>query len=252
MVSIILMGCAAMTAFLVEPAASQERSDLAISPRVLKVTAFFAGSRVTISGKIPSSHDAVVEIIGPETSGLYDVKGRLGPFWMNREKIQLEKVPCLYILLLPEGQGWGRKTGDLGMGLEHLKSVIFVNHDGAIPDDVFRMFVNLKSSEGLYGEKPGAVSYQRAENGLKGFTAVYTFPSSTAGGRYEVKVTTLEKDTPGQVMTGGFVVKEIGFIKFIHDLASKQSLFYGIFSVLIALFAGALIGLLFKQRGRGH
>jgi hypothetical protein len=252
MVSVLLMCCIAMTFLGAGFVVPKECSELEISPHVLEVNAFFSGGRVTVSGRIPSSDDAVVEITGPETVSSYDVKGRVGPFWMTREKISLEKAACLYIVLLPTGKDWVEKIKDFGMGLEHLKNVISINNGNRISDDIFRMFIDLKNSEGLYCEKPGAVLYKDAKNGFKDFTAAYTFSSSIMGGEYKVKVTTIEKGAPGYIMTGEFKVKEIGFIKFVHDLASKKSLSYGVLSVLIALFAGALMGLLFKRGAGSH
>jgi hypothetical protein len=253
-ISIILICCAVIMFLLAEIAISFEKSDLNIKPRVLEVSTFFTGSSVTITGKIPSSCDAIVEIIGPLAHDFYDVKGRLGPFWMTREKVRLDGAPCLYILLLPTSLDWSRNTRvrDLGIGLEYLKSVISINNGDKLSDDMFKMFLGLKSSEGLYGEEVGAISYQGIEKGRKGFIAAYTFPSSVVGGRYRVKVTSLKNGVLEDVMTGEFEVKEVGFIKYVHDLATNRSLIYGISSVLIALFAGALMGMLFKRTRGGH
>ena len=58
----------------------------------------------------------MIEILGPEANDLYDLKGRVGPFWMTREKVQLENAPQLYMLLLPQGQDWERKAALAGLG----------------------------------------------------------------------------------------------------------------------------------------
>ena len=46
-------------------------------------------------------------------------------------------------------------------------------------------------------------------------------------------------------------VHQIGFTRMVDDLATHQRLIYGVFAVLIALFTGGVMGLLFKGGG-GH
>jgi hypothetical protein len=44
-----------------------------------------------------------------------------------------------------------------------------------------------------------------------------------------------------------FQVEEVGVIKTIHELAYHQELIYGILCVVIALFVGAVMGLVFVR-----
>ena len=44
-------------------------------------------------------------------------------------------------------------------------------------------------------------------------------------------------------------VREVGFIWFVHVLATERRLTYGVMAVVIALLTGALMGLLFKGGG---
>ncbi len=91
-------------------AAADAPAALTVDPAVLDVSTFFSGEQVTISGEVPAGNDVAVEIIGPQTKSLFNLKGRIGPFWMTRDKVDLEHAPSLYILLLPSG-GNGPKGG---------------------------------------------------------------------------------------------------------------------------------------------
>jgi hypothetical protein len=245
----ILLSCIGLVLGSTGLAWSSEPAELAVTPTVMNVDTFFSGGRVTISGEIPSADDVLIEILGPEASGLFDMKGRVGPFWMTREKVRLENAPQLYMLLLPQGPDWELMAARLGLGVEQLKKKIAISGSALPTDDIFRMFVSLKSSEGLYDEAPGAVLYAPAPNGRRSFTATYMLPSSTTAGRYTIKATTIENGVRGPEKSKEVTVQEVGFVKMVKDLASSRPLTYGISAVLIALLAGSLMGVIFKRGG---
>jgi len=222
---------------------------LTVDPAVLKVGTFFSGGQVTISGELPTADDVVVEIIGPQTASLFDVKGRIGPFWMTREKVDLENAPALYLLLLPSGSDWSQKLPALNLGIDNLKQQIGISGSKRPLDDTFRMFVKLKRSEKLYGEAPGAVLYSTDNNGRRRFTATCHLPSSIATGKYTIQATTIAKGQRGEKLSADLTVQQVGFVEMVDKLSSNRRLAYGVASVLIALFSGAVMGLIFKGGG---
>jgi hypothetical protein len=222
---------------------------LTVDPAVLKVGTFFSGGQVTITGEVPTAYDVVVEIIGPQTTSLFDVKGRIGPFWMTREKVDLENAPALYLLLMPAGPDWSQKTPALNLGIDNLKQQIGISGSESPLDDIFPMFVKLKRSEELYGEVPGAVLFSTDENGHRRFTASCHLPSSIAAGKYTIKATTIANGQRGEQLSADLRVQQVGFVEMVDKLATNRRLTYGVASVLIALFAGAVMGLIFKGGG---
>jgi hypothetical protein len=224
---------------------------LSVSPDILHVGMFFSGGEVTISGELPDSSDVVVEILGPQVNSLFDLKGRIGPFWLTREKVDLENAPALYIFLLPPVPGWEQKAAALNLGIDSLKRQIGISRSETDADDIFRMFLKLKRSEKLYDELPGAIHYSAGENGRRQFTATCRLPSSTAVGNYTVKATTIANGKRGAELLRDLTVEEVGFVEMVNRMASNSRLMYGILAVLIALSSGALMGLLFKNSG-GH
>jgi uncharacterized protein (TIGR02186 family) len=233
------------------PAISAESPDLRIEPNHLDVNTFFTGGEVTITGRAPAQADVVVEITGPMVDAQYDIKGRVGPFWMNRQKVHLKNTPSLYALLTPDGEKWEERLSALGVGFEKLKDSIQVSDSEISKADIVQMFMKLKESEGLYGEDFGAVTYGSEKDGVKTFTADYKFPSSTLTGSYAIKAVLVENGATQSESFAKLSVREIGFIKFIDKLASNQRLVYGVLAVVIALFTGAIMGVLFKGGG-GH
>jgi hypothetical protein len=217
----------------------------------MDIGTFYSAGQVTISGEVPSGQDVIVEIKGPASSGKFDLKGRVGPFWMTSGKAELDGAPAMYVLLLPGGPDWRSKAASLGLGLDAVKREISMQSDQLSPDDLFDMFVDLKKSEGLYAEEDNAITYTPAENGHREFKAVYRFPRSTTKGNYLIKATAVANGARSRELSRSFRVEEVGFTRLVDDLATNRRLTYGILAVLIALSAGAIMGVLFKSGG-GH
>jgi hypothetical protein len=235
---------------LAETAWAAESGKLTIQPEVLDIGTFYSGGQVTISGEVPQGQDVVVEIAGPAANGQFDLKGRVGPFWMTNGRAEMDGAPAMYALLLPGGRDWQRKASSLGLGLERLRNKIAIQSATVPPDELFNMFLELKKSEGLYVVEDNAVVYAAANNGLRRFTAVCHFPRSTVAGNYTIKATEIINGAKGMELSRSFTVDEVGFSRLVYDLATNQRLVYGILAVVIALFAGAVMGLLFKGGGR--
>lgn len=234
------------------PALAAYQPVIKAQPDVLDIDTFFSGGEVVFSAEIPADQDMAIEIIGPETGGVFDVKGRWGPFWMNRGKVELEHLPVLYALLLPSGSGWDERLNTLGLGWDQLKGEVSNNNSEHGSEDIFGMFVKLKRSEGLYSESQGAVTCTPASAGMKRCTARFHFPAATTPGKFMVKATIIAGNSKVQSISRPFTVEETGFIKIVHDLAFTNGLLYGIISVLIALFTGGIMGIIFKKGGGGH
>ncbi|MEJ2164532.1 MAG: TIGR02186 family protein [Desulfobacterales bacterium] len=247
----LLLICLVLIALPVRTAWTADSVELAIQPDVLNIGTFYSTGQVTISGEVPAGQDVIVEIAGPAANGKFDLKGRVGPFWMTRGKAEMDGAPAMYVVLLPGGPDWQQKASALGLGLQKLKNEVSIQSDELPSDKLFDMFVELKKSEDLYAVKENAVTYAPAENGHKRFTAVCSFPRSTPLGEYQIKATAVADGAKGPQQSLSFLVDEVGFTRLVYDLATNQRLTYGILSVLIALFAGAVMGLLFKSGG-GH
>lgn len=248
---ILLFFCLGLIPWLVEPAWATESNQLSIQPPVLDIGTFYSGGQVTISGELADGQDVIVEIEGPAVNGQFDIKGRVGPFWMTKDKAEMDGAPSLYVLLLPDGQGWEQKASSLGLGLDKLREKISITSETLPPDDIFNMFLTLKKNEGLYVEKNSTVTYASLADGRKRFTTIYRFPTSTKVGEYIIKATSVENGAKVMEQSSKFPVDEVGFTRLVDDLATNQRLLYGILAVVIALFAGAVMGVLFKGGG-GH
>lgn len=246
---LLLAACLGLVPGLIESGWAAPARQLSVEPPVLNIGTFYSGGEVTISGEVPHWEDVVIEIAGPRTDEAFDIKGRVGPFWMTRGRAQVDGAPSMYVLLLPEGQQWHQQASAFGLGLTMLHNKVAVQSSSAGTDDLFDMFLKLKQSEGLYLEKENAVTYTAAANGRRQFKAVYRFPRATSAGEYTIKATLVSRGIKDAEESIAFPVAEVGFTRLVDELATHRRLIYGILAVLIALGAGAIMGFLFKGGG---
>jgi hypothetical protein len=245
----LIIWCSGFALLCTAQALAADPGGLAVQPEVMNIGTFYSGGQVTVSGEVAQDQDVLVEMMGPTSKGEFDVKGRVGPFWMTRGKAELDGAPTMYVLLLPAEQNWQQKAESLGLGLENLKKEVSIQSAGRSSEELFNMFLKLKKSEDLYVEKGGAVTYTPAEDGHRRFTAVYRFPRSTAAGQYTIKATLVADGAKITELSRAFIVDEVGFTKLVDDMATNRRLAYGILAVVIALFTGAVMGVLFKGGG---
>ncbi|MCG6948950.1 MAG: TIGR02186 family protein [Acidobacteria bacterium] len=229
--------------------AGPEPLEFEIAPQELRIGAFFAGRTVTLSGSAGESVDVAVEVFGPEEAGDFHLKGKVGPLWMNVERVELGHAPHLYLLLTSDDVRPGEELVGLGIGLKHVENKFTVRPENLDKEMIFEQFLKLKRSEDLYDECRGAVTYGSPNGGRRSFRAEFLLPSSTAPGAYEIVATGLSTDGSIGVTTRDFQVAEAGVIKAIHDFAFEHGLVYGIFCVVIALAVGGVMGVFFRRTG---
>ncbi len=233
-------------------AAAPTPAGLSLSPKTISINAFFSGEKLTVSGRIPTSQDVIIEITGKDTESAFDLKGKIGPFWMTKGNVTLKNLPELYLLLMPQADIVGTEMHDLGLGMTHLATTLSADGSVEVPDNIFDLFSALKEHEGLYDEAKGAVTYSDEKEGTKQFTAVYKLPALITPGTYHVTATAIDQGGVEGHMAATFQVRQKGFVKLVTHLASDRRIAYGVTAVVIALFAGIVMGIIFKQNGGAH
>ncbi len=250
LLAIISLGLPALANAAALPAAGGQ-FELKVVPSDLHIGTFYSGARITISGQVSAGQDVIIEIIGPKTDQVFDVKGRVGPFWMTCDRAEVNQAPCIYSLLLAPGDDLRRQAETLGFGPEKLRSSMRILPGKQTAANVFQMFLKLKKSEKLYTVKNNATTYGNASNGIKSFNTRFRFPRSTPAGNYIIRATAVAGGEKVGQQAIVFPVDEVGFVHFIDDLATEKRLLYGIMAVIVAIFAGAVMGVVFKG-GASH
>jgi hypothetical protein len=227
-------------------------SDLDITPSPISIGTFFHGQKVVVSSEIEADQDMVIEVKGPEDKEVFNLKGKAGPFWMNQEKVQFSRVPSVYLLLLPGGENWEQRLTPLGLGIASLKCGVVIDAPGQDHQRMSDMFVRFKQAHNLYREVHDGVIYSPVEGGVKKVTASFKLPASISSGQYQVEASVLQDGRLVGRITRSLQVQDGPALKAIKDWAYHDGLMFGVIAVLIALVAGAGMGMFFKGGGKGH
>jgi hypothetical protein len=226
-------------------------SDMKVVPGYVEIGTFYYGQEIKVCGSVLQDQDVIVEVKGPDERSIFKMKGRVGPFWMNRETVELEHAPFLYIMVLPKGKKWEDSLSSLGVGMAKLKWGLIIKNNTLSDNTIFERFVQLKKSEHLYGVQDGGVVYSNGKDGGKYFETKFRLPPSAIPGEYKIVATLVSDGRLEERASQSFRVEEVGFIKGVHELAFHRALAYGILCVVVALCVGALMGLFFR-RARAH
>jgi len=230
---------------------AESPTELNISPASLVIGVFFSGRQVTFSGSILSDRDIVIEIRGPEEINRLVLKRKVGPLWMNRDKVEIDGMPYLYAVLKPEGFTSGKAESVPDIGMESLRNRAIIRPETLSGRDMFHQFIELKRSEKLYSGPYYTIAYSQGSEGRKRFRSTFYFPSSIVQGEYRIVADILHDQTVENTIVRNFAVEGSAVVNGIQKLARQQSLIYGILAVLIALTVGIIMGLVFKG-GKSH
>jgi len=225
-----------------------------VTPSAINIGASFNGIDLTVEGSIPKDADAVVRFKSGEQDVALKRKGKaMGILWMNMGKVTFHHCPDIFMVATPQSltEESDRWKG-LNLGISSLISQIEITPVSEDKNSLFDEFVKLKSKHGAYASGFGKVTYQAPTNDSKPFSATISIPSGLKPGSYQVEVFTVKDGAVESKDQTSVDVEETGFPKFLSSLAFGKPLLYGIVSVIIALAAGLLTGLIFQGGNEGH
>ncbi len=228
-----------------------------LHPNHIEIGADYNGTQISITGRVPSGASAVVRLTGPPEDRRLKQKGRaLGLLWMNLASVEISQVPDVFLLYLPESAAMNsadRPTWQsLGLGFEGVAARADIVAPNADRTAIFDEFVKLKHQSGLYGVVDNAVRYGSDDGGMKSFHASLDLPASLPQGRYRIEVLAIENGAVSTSAIHEIEAREVGMPAWISSLAFNHGTLYGILAVLVAVIAGLVSGIMFKDKGGAH
>jgi hypothetical protein len=224
--------------------------NIRINPATLKITGFFGGTRLQVSGDIPEGSEAVIEVIGKEVEQELMRKGRRWDIWMNVGEIDIKGVPTFYLVASsdPRLLAATKAPKPWGYGLWR-RSARF---QGAVKKGdetlIFKEFIKLKEGRGLYGRFPGAVQVVSAGRGRSRAEASFPINTRIAPGTYSIRLTAVRGGQVVQRTQVPWQVDIAGSPAFLTFLATKRPVLYGILALGLAATVGLLSGVLFRSK----
>ena len=74
-----------------------ETVSISLSPDTIQMGAFYDGSAIKIQGSVPPDSGIIVVIRGDKKDEIFNKKGRVGPIWINTDKVHVAAVPSLFL-----------------------------------------------------------------------------------------------------------------------------------------------------------
>lgn len=254
---------ALMLLLLVAPAQAQNPGDVlsdlpaAVVEEQITVSSDYRGSYITVFGVNPDRRgrgDIVVVVRGPNVGATVMRKRRVFGLWINGDPVRFDEAPSFFAVLsnrplrqIASPQAIWRYELDPAASAQLASSV----PAGADPSAYRAALVRLRFAQGLYQWYTGAATPERRggltmyQGGL--FRAVVRLPANAPIAQYHAD-TYLFRD--GRLISSQRIpvsIARVGIERRIHDLATAQSLLYGLVTVMLALFAGWIAALLFRR-----
>jgi len=217
-----------------------------LSKDLIAITTRFTGAEVLLFGSTNGIGDIIVVVRAPESQVVVRRKKRTGGIWVNSDRVIFKNVPGFYHLaatqpiidLLPETT---LKKEQIGAKYLSMKPFKYVSEYQI--SDFTKALIRNKEKVGLFNYKFNKVEFQN--NRL--FRTKVNLPSNVPTGDY-IATTYLisdgkiieRTDTPLQV-------RKTGFESNVFDFANQHPSLYGIVAILIALAAGWIAGVVFRN-----
>ncbi len=224
---------------------------------IIEVGLRYNGDRIDFFGTLAGSEaDAlIVKLTSPAETVKINLKGRVGPFWMNTRQYQVENVPSMYQVQASEPLDrvtTPELARELGIGYDTIKNgmkyhILKGTNEENDEEVIFRGLKKIKVDAGLYAiDDTGRIHIK----GRKLFNHYFDFPPDAKPGVYNVEYFLLKDKKLVGKASNTIRIEKVGLVAFIAEAAQKDPMLYGICAVLIALGAGLLVGFIFK--GAAH
>jgi uncharacterized protein (TIGR02186 family) len=226
------------------------------SKSVIEVGLRYNGDRIDFSGTLSETEaDALIaKLTSPAETVKINVKGRVGPFWMNTRQYEVENVPSMYQvqasaplseITTPE------LAEELQIGFETIKGqmkyhILKGTDEGNDEETIFEGLMKIKVEAELYLiDDTGRIKIKDG----KMFSHYFDFPPDAKPGHYNVEYFLIKDKKLVGKASDEIHIKKVGMVAYIAKQAEASPMIYGICAVLIALGAGLLVGFFFKDSG---
>lgn len=247
----------ALLAGLVAGPALADRLVLSVSQQKVSISSSFSGAELVVfgvaetgeTGAAEDAPDVVVTVRGPREDFTTWRKAQILGLWVNADSRTFLDVPAFLTVLS------NRPTDDMAslavlrreqIGLARNIFVQRVGSDFAdvVPTDPFRTaFLRLQSSQGLYEENPGGVTFLAP----RVFRTEVRIPGAAPIGRYRIEVKLLRNGLISATEEAYFDVQKIGFEQRVAEFALNDALLYGLAVALGSLVVGFIANILFRK-----
>ena len=221
-----------------------------IDKKEIELTTRFDGSKILVFGALTESKDdptLVIELVGPEQDITVRKKSKVWGIWVKKDYAKFEKIPSFYQINSTNLNSDKRRE----ISNRKLEKYFFSklkNNETATQKSLdkkehFRQLVRLKKNINNIRLFETEISVLQK----KLFFSTIELPQNIFPGEYNVIISLLDENNEVIKSSNELVkVSKTGIQKFLSFNAANNSTFYGIFSVMLALFLGFSAAQIFR------
>ena len=219
-----------------------DKSDIELSTR-------FDGTSLLVFGAISPRDDRaslLVEVVGPPTTVAIRKKVQIWGIWVNKKIAQFQGIPSFYQISISNPEHPVLKE----IENKKLKSLFYdfleINstpEDGNVVEQYYDELTRLKKKLGKLS------TFEEQVNIIdkKLFSHKVKLPKKIHPGLYKIKMTLIDQQgTELSKSEQSVKVSKVGVQEFLSSNSKNNPVFYGLFSVIIALFLGFSAAQLFR------
>jgi uncharacterized protein (TIGR02186 family) len=212
----------------------------------IEITTSFSGTRLLLFGATEGVGDVVVVVRGPNRQEVIRKKERIVGIWVNRESVTFGAVPGYYFQAStrPLAQIAAKEVlAKYRIGKTRLVLQPVDGTPRALANDYRSALLRLKQDHSLYTAASSPIKI----TGGRLFRVELVFPSNVPTGNYAAEIYLFQKGRAVSIARKTLAVRKAGIEATIFEFAHQHAAIYGIFAILVALFAGWLAGVIFRK-----
>jgi uncharacterized protein (TIGR02186 family) len=219
---------------------------LKLSPETIEMGAFYNGARLRMEGMAPSGSQVMIVLRGVSKDEVFNRKDRVGPIWINVDKVHVTGPPSLFLRFSSEDVHTflDRQTID-AYALDELsirnRMQIRSEHGLHDPEALKAIgdhYIDLKKNDGSYRRIADRVRVVEIGNGESRYTLDIGWPKLATPGSYQVEVYACRDGRIVGQSGAALHLVEVGFPAFMANAAREHPYGYGILAVILAVIAG--------------
>jgi len=217
-----------------------------LSSHQIGITTGFNGASVVLFGATDGPADVIAVVRGPERELTVWRKGKVAGVWTNAEAETFTNAPSFYAIAAsrPLDEILSRASAALHrVGIENLR---FEPRATTTPERAALFadaLVAAQQRAGLFAVTTGRIAFL----GERLFRTTLTFPANVPTGSYLVEVFLVRDKEIVGAQTTPLVVSKVGVDAAVYEFAHRRALAYGAIAVVMAVMAGWLASLPFRN-----
>lgn len=234
----LLLGLLFCTAAQAEPILA----DLSI--RAIDINATFRGTQILLFGARSEPGDIVVVVRGPDRDYVVRKKERVAGVWVNYANEKFTEIPSFYAVASSTGleeiiNPSLLKAYDIGESFTDPS-----RYDGPLAKREFwSALVRSHQRLALYPAEVQPIYFW----GESLFRTALNFPKNIPEGTYKAEIYLLRDGELVALQSTPIVVEKVGFEAYMHQLAHKRPLVYGLLCVVLAGGVGYMASRFFRK-----